>query len=60
MSFCIGWFGIHSQPPERAVVPPKRGAFSATITSRPCLAAVTAADSPPAPEPTTRTSHSTF
>lgn len=55
---CIGWFGIHSHPPERAVVPPKSGAFSATITSRPSLRAVTAAASPPAPEPAMRTSHS--
>lgn len=48
--------GIHSQPPERAVVPPKRASFSTTSTFSPCDAAVTAADIPDAPVPTTRTS----
>lgn len=28
-----GWHGIQTQPPERAVVPPDTGAFSATMTS---------------------------
>ena len=50
--------GIHSQPPDRAVVPPKRGSFSTTSTLSPWCPAVTAADSPAAPEPTTRASHS--
>src|SRR5690349_10261706 len=51
--------GIHSQPPERAVVPPKSGSFSTTMTLSPWAAAVTAVAMPDAPEPTTRTSHST-
>ena len=34
--------GIHSTPPEKAVVPPKTGAFSMIVTLRPSLAAVTA------------------
>ena len=53
-----GFSGVHIQPPDHAVVPPNTGSFSATITSRPCQAAVTAADRPPAPDPTTRRSHS--
>ena len=50
--------GIHSQPPERAVVPPKRGSFSTTSTFKPCDAAVIAVAMPEAPLPTTSTSHS--
>src|SRR5665213_2015765 len=50
--------GIHSQPPERAVVPPKRGSFSTIRTLRPRCPAVTAADMPAQPEPTTSASHS--
>src|SRR5258708_38561502 len=50
--------GIQSQPPERAVVPPKRGSFSTTRTLRPECPAVTAADRPAQPEPTTSASHS--
>jgi hypothetical protein len=50
--------GIQSQPPERAVVPPKRGSFSTINTSRPRCRAVTAAAIPAAPDPTTSTSHS--
>jgi hypothetical protein len=50
--------GIHSQPPERAVVPPKRGSLSTTSTFSPCDAAVMAVDMPDAPLPTTSTSHS--
>ena len=50
--------GIHSQPPDRAVVPPNLGSFSMTKTFSPCAAAVTAALIPDAPDPITRTSHS--
>src|SRR5271154_471069 len=50
--------GIHSQPPERAVVPPKLGSFSTIRTLRPEWAAVIAADMPEAPEPTTTASYS--
>src|SRR3954468_11304243 len=48
-----GLRGIHSQPPDHAVVPPSCVSFSTTMTSRPNEAAVTAVDSPAAPEPTT-------
>src|SRR5262249_18840156 len=41
------------------VAPPQTSSFSATMTFNPCHAATTAADSPAAPEPTTRRSHST-
>ena len=51
-----GLRGIHSQPPDQALVPPSTDAFSATMTLAPCMAAVTAAVSPAAPEPTTSTS----
>src|ERR1700761_826454 len=50
--------GIHSQPPERAVVPPKRGSCSTIRTLRPRCPAVTAAAMPAQPEPTTSASHS--
>jgi hypothetical protein len=50
--------GIHIQPPERAVVPPKTGSFSTSTIFCLCLAATTAVERPPAPEPITRTSHS--
>src|SRR3954468_13053967 len=50
--------GIHNQPPERAVVPPKRGSFSTIRTSRPRQRAVIAADIPEQPDPATSTSHS--
>src|SRR6266702_3133872 len=50
--------GTHIQPPDHAVAPPNTGSFSTTMTFRPCHAAVTAADNPPAPDPMTRTSHS--
>src|SRR6266496_2475932 len=52
-----GFKGTHIQPPDQAVVPPKTGSFSTTITLSPCQAAVTAADRPLAPEPITSTSH---
>ena len=48
--------GIHNQPPDQALVPPSTDAFSATMTLAPCTAAVTAAESPAAPDPTTSTS----
>jgi hypothetical protein len=48
--------GIHSQPPERAVVPPMRASFSIISTSSPRDAAVIAAAMPDAPVPITRTS----
>ena len=48
--------GIQSTPPEKAVVPPKTGSFSTTMTSRPDFFATIAVESPPAPEPTTSTS----
>ena len=50
--------GIQSQPPERAVEPPKRGSFSTIRTFRPAVAAVIAAAMPDAPDPTTNTSQS--
>src|ERR1700746_3064875 len=50
--------GIHSQPPDRAVVPPNFGSFSMIRTLRPCAAALTAALMPDAPDPITRTAHS--
>ena len=50
--------GIQSTPPEKAVVPPKTGAFSTTTTSSPCFLAVIAVERPPAPEPITSTSQS--
>src|SRR4030095_11316745 len=51
--------GTNIQPPDQAVAPPQTASFSTTMTFNPCQAAVTAADSPPAPDPTTSTSHST-
>src|SRR6476469_5555698 len=54
-----GLSGAHIQPPDHAVAPPRVDAFSVTITSRPSCAAVTAAESPPAPPPATSRSHST-
>ena len=45
-----GLHGTHAQPPDHAVAPPNTGSFSTTITFRPCQAAVTAADSPAAPD----------
>src|SRR3954464_14021832 len=48
-----GFSGAQIQPPDQAVVPPNTGSFSATMTFRPCQAAVTAADNPPEPEPIT-------
>src|SRR5690349_14528639 len=53
-----GFSGTHIQPPDQAVAPPTTGAFSATSTSSPCQAAVTAADRPAAPAPTTSRSQS--
>ena len=53
-----GFSGAHIQPPDQAVAPPSTGAFSATMTFSPWWAAVTAADSPAAPPPTTSRSHS--
>ncbi|MNC41054.1 hypothetical protein D3C75_898020 [compost metagenome] len=53
-----GLHGTHIQPPDQAVAPPNTGSFSTTTTFWPCQAAVTAADRPAAPEPMTRTSHS--
>ncbi len=49
---------VHIHPPDQAVVSPSTGSFSGTITFRPCHAAVTAAERPPAPEPTTSKSQS--
>ena len=48
--------GIHTPPPERAVEPPKRAAFSTTTALNPLRAAVSAAVIPAAPLPTTTTS----
>ena len=46
MPLCLacGLPGIHSTPPEKAVVPPKYSSFSTTMTSKPCFFAVIAAD----------------
>ena len=52
--------GTQSQPPDRAVVPPNTACFSMTMTAQPKYRAVMAADRPPAPEPTTSTSHETL
>jgi hypothetical protein len=51
-------FGIQTPPPERAVEPPKRGAFSIRTVRSPWCAAVSAAVIPAAPLPTTITSNS--
>src|SRR5687767_2672963 len=48
--------GAQRPAPDSAVVPPKYGAFSTSVTRSPRTAAVRAATSPPAPEPTTTTS----
>src|SRR5215469_14594355 len=48
-----GLQGIHAPPPEMAVVPPSRAAFSRTVTRPPASAATSAAVSPAAPLPTT-------
>src|SRR5688500_13554872 len=53
-----GLTGIQTIPPDHAVVPPRWSAFSNTPTRAPPSAAVTAAVSPPAPEPRTTTSYS--
>src|SRR6476660_6590414 len=53
-----GFSGAHILPPDQEVAPPSTGAFSATTTSRPWYAAVTAPERPAAPAPTTRRSHS--
>jgi hypothetical protein len=50
-------FGIQMPAPERAAEPPKVAAFSTTTHVRPCLAAVSAAVIPAAPEPMTTTSY---
>src|SRR4030095_8586936 len=41
----------------RVTPPPSASSCSTTMTSRPCHAAVTAADNPEAPDPTTSKSH---
>src|SRR5918994_6103237 len=53
-----GLHGIHTMPPDHAVVPPTSADFSNTPTLSPCPAAVTAAVSPAAPVPSTTTSYS--
>ena len=54
--------GLHGNhmppPPEYAVVPPNFSVASTRMTSSPSRAAVYAPVTPPAPEPATRTSHS--
>ena len=55
-----GLFGIHTWPPDQAVVPPTRSAFSNTPTVAPDSAATTAAVRPAAPVPMTTTSNSSI
>jgi hypothetical protein len=50
--------GIHTIPPETAVVPPTNADFSMSTTRRPSAAATHAAVIPPAPAPRTTTSYS--
>src|SRR5271166_4928015 len=52
------WAGIHTMPPDTAVVPPTVGAFSYTSTDAPATTAVSAAVSAAAPLPSTTTSAS--
>ena len=49
------WAGIHTTPPDMAVVPPTVGARSRTSTSAPAPDAARAAANPAAPDPTTTT-----
>src|SRR5262245_34293859 len=53
-----GLVGIQSPPPLMLEVPPHFAVLSIIRVRRPASAAVIAADSPAAPEPTTRTSTS--
>src|SRR5690349_16651712 len=52
-----GLHGSHIQPPDHAVVPPNTSSFSHRMTDKPSVAEVTAVERPPAPDPSTRTSH---
>ena len=52
------WAGIHTIPPDTAVVPPTVADFSYTSTEAPWTAAVSAAVSPAPPLPSTTTSTS--
>src|SRR5262245_50664764 len=51
-----GLFGIHTCPPDHAVVPPTRSAFSNSATLAPPSHALMAAANPAAPVPRTTTS----
>ena len=55
-----GLFGIHTCPPDHAVVPPTRSAFSNTATVAPPSWAAIAAVSPAAPVPSTTTSNASI
>ena len=52
-----GLFGIHTCPPDHAVVPPTWSAFSKTATEAPPSWATIAAVNPAAPVPSTTTSN---
>src|SRR6476646_12144321 len=51
-----GLFGIHTMPPDSAVVPPTTSPFSNSPTVAPAPRAASAATSPAAPVPSTTTS----
>src|SRR5215217_4343767 len=52
------WFGYHAQHDDLIVVPPSVDIFSTRSTSAPSRSALSAAEKPAAPEPTTTTSTS--
>src|SRR6516165_2999568 len=52
-----GLFGIHTMPPDHALVPPTWSPFSNNPTDAPAPAAATAAVRPVAPVPSTTTSN---
>src|SRR5580704_19334778 len=52
-----GFTGIHTMPPDQALVPPTASAFSNSPTLAPAAAARTAAASAAAPVPRTMTSN---
>src|ERR1700736_1816189 len=55
-SALCGFTGIHTMPPDQALVPPTVSAFSNSPTLAPSAAARTAADRAAAPVPRTTTS----
>src|SRR5262245_43924614 len=57
-SSILEFTGIHTMPPDIAVVPPMSEDFSRRSTRRSCEAATAAVVMPPAPAPSTITSYS--